>query len=147
MKDLLERIKKHEGFVEHVYNDSLGIPTIGYGFAIKDLILDEDIAEEILVRKIQELGKRVMNKFSFYDDLPQEAKEVLMEMSYQLGVTGVSKFKKALAGMENGDWDKAADEMLDSLWARQTPNRAKDLSNIIRSLGEKESSKKGSSNA
>tara|TARA_Y100001963_G_scaffold157480_1_gene253843 strand:- start:1631 stop:2074 length:444 start_codon:yes stop_codon:yes gene_type:complete len=147
MKDLLERIKKHEGFVEHVYNDSLGIPTIGYGFAIKDLILDEDIAEEILVRKIQELGKRVMNKFLFYDDLPQEAKEVLMEMSYQLGVTGVSKFKKALAGMENGDWDKAADEMLDSLWARQTPNRAKDLSNIIRSLGEKESSKKGSSNA
>ena len=147
MKDLLESIKHHEGFVEHVYNDSLGIPTIGYGFAIKDLILDEDIAEEILVRKIQELGKRVMNKFLFYDDLPQEAKEVLMEMSYQLGVTGVSKFKKALAGMENGDWDKAADEMLDSLWARQTPNRAKDLSNIIRSLGEKESSKKGSSNA
>ena len=134
MKDLLERIKKHEGFVEHVYNDSLGIPTIGYGFAIKDLILDEDIAEEILVRKIQELGKRVMNKFLFYDDLPQEAKEVLMEMSYQLGVTGVSKFKKALAGMENGDWDKAADEMLDSLWARQTPNRAKDLSSIINGL-------------
>ena len=147
MKDLIERIKKHEGFVEHVYDDSLGIPTIGYGFAIKDLILDEDIAEEILVRKVQHLGRRVMNKFPFYGSLPQEAKGVLVEMCYQLGVYGVSKFKKALAAMQRGDWEVAADEMLDSKWAKQTPNRAKDLSNIIRSLGEEESSKKGNSHS
>ena len=57
MKDLLESIKHHEGFVEHVYDDALGIPTIGYGFAIKDLTLDEDIAEEILIRKLENLQK------------------------------------------------------------------------------------------
>ena len=147
MKGLIERIKKHEGFVDHVYDDSLGIPTIGYGFAIKDLILDEDIAEEILTRKLQHLGRRVMSKFVWFDQLPQEAKGVLMEMCYQLGVYGVSKFKKALKAMQNRDWDRAADEMLDSKWARQTPNRAKDLSNIIRSLSEKESSKKGNSHS
>ena len=146
MKDLLESIKKHEGFVEHVYDDSLGIPTIGYGFAIKDLVLEEDLCDEILLRKLRILGKSVIGKFPFFDSLPSDCKTVLMEMCYQLGVTGVSKFKTALKAMEDGDWEKAADEMLDSKWAKQTPNRAKEMSNIIRSLHEEESSKKGDSN-
>ena len=146
MKDLLESIKHHEGFVEHVYDDSLGIPTIGYGFAIKDLVLEEDLCDEILLRKLRILGKSVMGKFPFFDSLPSDCKTVLMEMCYQLGVTGVSKFKKALKAMEDGDWEKAADEMLDSKWAKQTPNRAKEMSNIIRSLHEEKSSTKGDSN-
>ena len=146
MKELLESIKHHEGFVEHVYDDSLGIPTIGYGFAIKDLVLQEDLCDEILLRKLRILGRSVMGKFPFFDSLPSECKSVLMEMCYQLGVTGVSKFKKALKAMEDGDWEKAADEMLDSKWAKQTPNRAKEMSNIIRSLHEEKSSTKGNSN-
>ena len=146
MKDLLESIKHHEGFVEHVYDDSLGIPTIGYGFAIKDLVLEEDLCDEILLRKLRILGKSVMGKFPFFDSLPSDCKDVLMEMCYQLGVTGVSKFKKALKAMEDGDWEKAADEMLDSKWAKQTPNRAKEMSDIIRSLHEEKSSTKGDSN-
>ena len=146
MKELLESIKHHEGFVEHVYDDSLGIPTIGYGFAIKDLVLEEDLCDEILLRKLHILGRSVMGKFPFFDSLPSECKSVLMEMCYQLGVRGVSKFKKALKAMESGDWEKAADEMLDSKWAKQTPNRAKEMSNIIRSLHEEKSSTKGDSN-
>ena len=146
MKDLLESIKHHEGFVEHVYDDSLGIPTIGYGFAIKDLILEEDLCDEILLRKLRILGRSVMGKFPFFDSLPSDCKDVLMEMCYQLGVTGVSKFKKALKAMEDGDWEKAADEMLDSKWAKQTPGRAKEMSDIIRSLHEEKSSTKGDSN-
>ena len=146
MKDLLESIKHHEGFVEHVYDDSLGIPTIGYGFAIKDLVLEEDLCDEILLRKLRILGRSVMSKFPFFDSLPSDCKTVLMEMCYQLGVTGVSKFKKALKAMEDGDWEKAADEMLDSKWAKQTPNRAKEMSNIVRSLHEEKSSTKGDSN-
>ena len=62
MKELLESIKHHEGFVEHVYDDSLGIPTIGYGFAIKDLILDEDIAEDILMRTLAFNGLKICHK-------------------------------------------------------------------------------------
>ena len=146
MKDLLDSIKHHEGFVEHVYDDSLGIPTIGYGFAIKDLVLEEDLCDEILLRKLRILGKSGIGKFPFFDSLPSDCKTVLMEMCYQLGVTGVSKFKKALKAMEDGDWEKAADEMLDSKWAKQTPNRAKEMSDIIRSLHEEKSSTKGDSN-
>lgn len=140
MQDLLESIKKHEGFVEHVYDDSLGIPTIGYGFAIKDLILDEDIAEDILMRKLERLKRNANSRFQWLEDMPQEVQAVVLNMCYQLGVTGVSKFRKAISALQEGDWSEAADEMLDSLWARQTPNRAKELSDIVRNQVEKISS-------
>ena len=140
MKDLLESIKKHEGFVEHVYDDSLDIPTIGYGFAIKDLVLDEDIAEEILIRKLEKLKRNANSRFKWLEDMPQEIQAVVLNMCYQLGVTGVSKFRKAISALQEGEWHEAADEMLDSLWARQTPNRAEELSNIVRNQSEKISS-------
>jgi len=140
MKELLESIKRHEGFVEHVYDDSLGIPTIGYGFAIKDLILDEDIAEEILIRKLERLKRNANSRFKWLEDMPVVIQEVILNMCYQLGVTGVSKFRRAISALQEGDWDEAANEMLDSLWARQTPNRATELSNIVRNQSEKISS-------
>ena len=146
MKDLLKRIKHHEGYRSRVYKCTEGYDTIGYGFAIKDLELEEDLCEEILLRKLRTLGRSVMGRFPFFDALPPDCKDVLMEMCFQLGVTGVSKFKKALKAMEDGDWEKAAHEINDSKWAKQTPNRAKELSDIVRSLHEEKSSTKGDSN-
>ena len=131
---LIESIKKHEGYVGVVYKDSLGIDTIGYGFAIKDLELDEDICEIILERKLHALEDSINLKFSWYKYMPQEIKDVVMEMCYQLGVTGVSKFKKTIAYLQNKQWEEASVEMLDSLWARQTPNRAKELSNRVKEV-------------
>ena len=132
---LIESIKQHEGYVGVVYKDSLGIDTIGYGFAIKDLELDRDICDIILKRKLKALEDRVNLKFSWYKYMPQEIKDVVMEMCYQLGVTGVSKFKKTLAYLQDKRWEEASVEMLDSLWAKQTPNRAKELSNRVKEVG------------
>ena len=134
MKDLLKRIKHHEGYRKSVYKCTEGFDTIGYGFAIKDLELDEDIAEEILIRKVEKLIKRVRSKFDWLDSVPREVQGVLVEMSYQMGLSGVSKFKKALHAMQMFQWKLAATELLDSRWAKQTPNRAKELSDIIGSL-------------
>ena len=134
MKDLLNRIKHHEGFRKSVYKCTEGYDTIGYGFDIKDLEMDEDIAEEILIRKVEKLIKRVRKRFDWLDSVPREVQGILVEMSYQMGLSNVSKFKKALHAMQMLQWKKAADEMLDSRWAKQTPNRAKELSDIIRSL-------------
>ena len=129
--ELLEAVKLSEGFRDRVYKDTLGIDTIGYGFAIKDLVLDEDISEIILRRKLDKLVDRVNKRFAWLSDLPIEAQDVIYEMCYQLGITGVSKFKKTLAYLENFEYKMASKEMLDSKWARQTPNRAKRLSEII----------------
>ena len=128
---LLKAVKLSEGFRDRVYKDTLGIDTIGYGFAIKDLVIDEDIAEMILRRKLNSLIDRADKKFTFLKDLPLEAKDVIYEMCYQMGVSGVSKFKKTLLYLENHEFKMASKEMLDSRWARQTPNRAKRLSDII----------------
>lgn len=130
----MERIKHHEGFRSKVYKCTEGFDTIGYGFAIKDLEMSEDIAEQILMEKLLILLKRVKTRFPWIEESPYEVQGVLIEMAYQMGVSGVSKFKKTLAHMKKEEWSSAADEMLDSRWYRQTPNRAKELSEIIRSL-------------
>jgi lysozyme len=131
---LFKRIAEHEGFESRVYKCTEGYDTIGYGFAIKDLVMERDIADQILMDKLDKLCQRIDEKFPWLEMAPDEVREVLVEMSYQMGVSGVSKFKKALKYMENNNWSRAADEMLDSKWHRQTPNRAKALSNIIRGL-------------
>ena len=130
--ELLSSIRKHEGFRSKVYKDTLDFDTIGYGFAVKDLVLDEDIANIILQRKLEALIRSIEFKFSWYADLPNAVKDVVIEMCYQLGVKGVSKFRKTIKHLENEEWEVAADEMLDSKWAVQTPNRAKALSDRVK---------------
>ena len=132
--DLIESIKRHEGYVGVVYKDSLGIDTIGYGFAIKDLELDADICDIILERKLKDLKDRINNKFDWYIYMPPEIKDVIIEMCYQLGVTGFSKFKKTIAYLQNKQWKDASVEMLDSRLAKQTPERAKELSERVGKL-------------
>ena len=131
---LKDSIKEHEGYVGVVYKDSLGIDTIGYGFAIKDLELDEDICDIILERKLKNLNDRVRVRFEWYRYMPPQIQDVIMEMCYQLGVTGFSKFKKTILFLQNKQFHDASQEMLDSLWARQTPNRAKELSNRVKEV-------------
>ena len=125
-------LKRHEGFRSRVYNDSLGIPTIGYGFAIKDLVLSESISSLILKDKVSVLVSQVMDKFPWLEHSPENIQSVIVEMCYQLGVTGVSHFKNTLKAMEERRWSDAANGMLDSKWAKQTPSRAKEMSEIVR---------------
>lgn len=134
--ELLKEIKRHEGFEPRVYKCTEGVDTIGYGFAIKDLYLDEDIAELILMRKIQKLLERIIVAFDWFENSPEEVKYVVTNMCYQLGLTGFSKFKKTIYYLETEQYAEASTEMLDSLWYKQTPNRAKELSGIIASLAD-----------
>lgn len=131
---LIDSIKKHEGYVSTVYKDSVGIDTIGYGFTIKDLVLDQDICEMILQRKLDKLQKDVSTKFGWYNYMPQQIKDVILEMCYQMGVYGFSCFKKTIAYLQDKQWEKASVEMLDSRWYEQTPGRAKKLSDTVKGV-------------
>ena len=132
--NILKDIKRHEGFKSSVYQCTAGYDTIGYGFAIKDLELDEDVAELILMKKIQKLLERILVVFKWFKDAPDEVKFVVTNMCYQLGVSGFSKFKKTIYLLETEQYEEASVEMLNSLWAKQTPNRAKELSETISHL-------------
>ena len=129
---LIESIKISEGYRDKVYKCTEGFDTIGYGFAIKDLILEEDICDIILERKLDKLKAKADAKFKFLKDIPQEKADIIYEMCYQMGVNGVSKFKNMLKALEAKDYYKASEEMLDSLWAKQTPNRALKMSNNMK---------------
>ena len=131
---LLDRIKHHEGFRAKVYQCTEGYDTIGYGFAIKDLELNEDISEMILMQKLDNLMTRIGKTFVWWRSADSTVKDVVVEMCYQLGVSGFSKFKKTIDHLENKRYSKASAEMLDSRWAKQTPNRALELSNLIKEL-------------
>ena len=118
-----------------MYKCTEGYDTIGYGFAIKDLVLTEDICDIILERKVAELKLRIQQKFPFYDDMAQAVQDVVVEMCYQMGVSGFSKFKKTIDHLMRKDYKAASEEMLDSRWAKQTPNRAKKLSDYVKYAG------------
>ena len=140
--NLKERIKKHEGFVNKIYKDSLGFATIGYGH----LVTKADTYEEGVEYTEEELSKvfdqdfiiaghvaeTLMNNNEVYE-IDHEAKCVLIEMVFQLGIGGVGKFKKMWSALDNEDYGEASFQMMDSLWAKQTPKRAAKLSAKMRS--------------
>ena len=134
LTDIVKDIKKHEGFEPKVYKCTEGYDTIGYGFAIKDLVLDEDIADLILMKKLHKMLQRILIAFPWFKDVNDKAKGVIVNMCYQLGLSGFSKFKKTIYLLETEQYEDASVEMLDSLWAKQTPNRAKELSETLRSI-------------
>ena len=61
-----------------------------------------------------------------------ERQYALIDMCFQLGAYGVSKFKNMLSAMREGDWDKASKECLNSKYARQTPKRAERIAHLIK---------------
>ena len=141
MERLLKSVKQHEGYRNKVYLDSLGKRTVGVGhlcvedFWVDDREYSEDMLMNILKKDLKnaiEGAERLLKDCLILDSL---AREIVIEMVFQLGETGVSKFKNMLKALKEGpDYKTAATEMLDSRWAKQTPNRAKKMSDHMRSL-------------
>lgn len=127
---LIEDIKLEEGFVGMPYKDHLGFDTIGYG---TKLPLTKSEAELLLSYRLQKFQSNVKSSL-YYLDVPDEVWGILYHMAYQLGVAGLLKFKNMIKALEEKDYNKAGDEMLDSLWAKQTPNRAKKLSDKMKGI-------------
>ena len=128
MYDLVDRIKKHEGFVGMPYNDSLDIPTIGYG---TKLPITEHEAELLLKSRMYQKKDELERAEPFIKELPKEKQDILLEMSYQLGVGGLLKFRKMWKALKKFNYKEAAKEMLDSRWAKQTPSRAEELAKLM----------------
>ena len=137
--ELKESIKEHEGFVDHIYRDSLGLPTIFWGH----LVLDTDDYVEGVNYSVED-AERCFNKD--FNIALQSAEKligdievnhiqkcVIIECVYQLGGPRFSKFKKFWQAMRDGDMEKAADEMIDSRWHKQTPGRCEKAAAKIRS--------------
>ena len=131
MNNLIERIKNHEGFSGSCYKDTLGYDTIGYGIKLP---LTHEEAELLLIHRLNNIRDELISYLHWLVKEPKEVQEVLIEMAYQLGVGGLLKFHKTLILIKEHNYKGAAIEMLDSRWYNQTPNRAKELSNILKEV-------------
>tara|TARA_R100000995_G_scaffold46605_1_gene22062 strand:- start:226 stop:672 length:447 start_codon:yes stop_codon:yes gene_type:complete len=131
---LLQSVRKHEGYRNKVYLDTLNKRTVGVGhLCVEDFWEDNKEYEESFLMDI--LQKDLQNSIDGAENLcknlniSDDAKILIIEMVFQLGKNGVSKFRnmwKALA--ENPpNYEEASIQMLDSRWAKQTPNRAKEM--------------------
>ena len=94
---LIERIKQNEGYSETVYKCTAGYDTIGYGFAIKDLKLSEEISTIILTELIENKLNHLAESLDWFSDMPPEVQGVICEMVFQIGFSGFCKFKRAIA--------------------------------------------------
>ena len=137
---MIERLKLHEGKVIsrnglHIpYRDSVGALTIGYGALIDPDHgggLYEEEAEFLLRNRLLKALDETSNAFSFFEDLSQNRQDVLVEMVFNMGLRRVKGFKKMLQALSEQDYPRAADEMLDSRWARQVKGRANTLAELM----------------
>jgi lysozyme len=141
-EELKEEIKLHEGFVPRTYADSLGKRTIGYGhLCVEPEQWDDDkeyTKEELNVVFEKDFNEALKNAEHLIGErsINDTAKEVIIEMVFQLGIGGVGKFKKLWSALDREDYGEASFQMLDSLWAKQTPARAGKLAGKMRSAKE-----------
>ena len=129
---LTEELKCDEGFRDKVYKCSASKLTIGYGFNLEDNSFPERIAADLLSHNIGQCIAECENFVWFYSLSPVR-KRVIINMVFNLGATGVAKFKKMIAAIEAGDWDEAANQMQDSKWYNDVGFRAVRLINMMRS--------------
>jgi lysozyme len=131
-KELLESLKKHEGFRAEAYVDTTGHLTIGYGQVVGELKVTEKEAEKWLLDGIAAKTKELETFLAFRNIDSQVRKDVLIEMAYNLGVGGLMKFRNMWASIKAGDYEAASVHMLDSRWASQVKSRAHTLANRMK---------------
>lgn len=130
-----DTLKVEEGWLAHVYPDSLGFATIGYGFLVdsrRGAGLPKVVADSWLDYLVKEVRRELDQKLPWLQSQPNDVQDALVLIGYQLGVSGVLGFSQMLASLQIGDREGAATHALDSKWATQTPDRAKRVAAMIR---------------
>jgi len=141
---LREQLKIDEGVKYEIYKDHLGYPTFGIGHLITEndpehgkpngTEISEDRVNEIFETDVAKFVSEAKILFPDLDDLPDVAQQVIVNMAFNMGRPRLSKFKNFIAGVNDRDWTRAAEEMMDSRWATQVGDRAIRLRNQILTL-------------
>ena len=144
IEKLREEIKYDEGSVNEIYLDHLGLATFGIGHLVTEwdeeygwevgTPVSEDRCNEVFDSDIQVVLSDCQHLYPDFNDLPEEVQRIIANMMFNMGRPRLSKFKGMKAGVDARDWNKAADEMVDSRWYRQVTNRAERLVERMRNV-------------
>ena len=129
---LKEQLMRDEGLRLKVYADSVGVPTIGYGRNLRDKGISTAEAERMLDSDLVDTVEGLYAALPWFKYLDDARFGVLVNMGFNLGVPGLLKFVKFLAFLKLERYGLAADEMLDSTWAKQVGPRAVRLAEQMR---------------
>ena len=134
---LKETLKVDEGVVYEIYNDHLGYPTFGIGHLVLEgdaehgsavgTPVSEDRVDECFEKDVESVISDCKKLHEAWDGYPEEVKQIVANMMFNMGLTRLSKFKKHNAALVSGDWKAAAVEGRDSRWYKQVTNRAERL--------------------
>ena len=141
---LREQLEIDEGVKYEIYLDHLGYPTFGIGHLIREddpehgQATGTEVSESRVVEAFEQDVQTVLSDCAIlypdFDELPEEAQQVIANMMFNMGRPRLSGFKGMKRGVDSRDWNAAADEMVDSAWYRQVTNRADRLVERIRAL-------------
>lgn len=143
---LRQELADDEGCKYSVYLDHLNLPTFGIGHLITES--DPEFGQPIGTEVSEERVRKAFNLdvavtideckvlYPDFDDLPEECQHIIANMMFNMGRPRLSKFKMMKAAIDNRDFNEAAEQMIDSRWHDQVPNRAKRLVKRMRALAE-----------
>ena len=144
LEKLQEELELDEGCKYEIYLDHLGYPTFGIGHLITrddpeygwevGASIDTVRVHETFEQDIKTVLSDCARLYSDFEDLPEEAQRVIANMMFNMGYTRLSNFKNMKLSVDARNWDVAADEMVDSKWYYQVPNRAERLVERMRNI-------------
>lgn len=144
VEKLINDLEVDEGCKFEIYNDHLGYPTFGIGHLITEddpehgqplgTPIDVDRVREAFEKDVDRVRLDCLKLYPDFVDLPEEAQLVIANMMFNMGLPRLSQFKKMKAAVDAGDWEEAANQMEESRWYRQVPNRAERLIERMRLL-------------
>lgn len=132
---LVSLLHRHEGWVPHAYQDSLGFWTIGYGRLIDERKgggITREEGEFLLSNDIDGKLADLDREIPWWRELDPVRQVALVNMAFNLGIGGLCKFQNMLGALQGHEWDKAAKEALRSRWARQVGVRAQEIARMLK---------------
>ena len=131
---LRKELERDEGIKYEIYLDHLGNPTLGIGHLITDndpeyetdigTKIDNDRVKEAFDSDIEIVLLDCELLYDQFEHLPEEVQLIIANMMFNMGYTRLSKFKKMKYGVDTKDWNRAAEEMINSRWYNQVTKRA-----------------------
>lgn len=131
MENLKNWIKRSEGYSQFPYRCTSNYLTIGWGRNLDEVGISKEEAEIMLDNDI-ECCQHDLSIFPWYLEQPSGVQMALINMCFNIGIGRLLGFKKMIKALQKKDYTQASLESLDSKWAKQVPNRAKDIAIAIR---------------
>ena len=142
---LREQLEIDEGIKHEIYLDHLGYPTFGIGHLVTEsdpehgqevgTSVSEDRVIEAFESDLESVLSDCNRLYPDFESLPEEAQQIIANMMFNLGYPRLSKFRNMKACVDQKNWMGAGDEMMDSRWYNQVPNRAGRLVNRMKLIG------------